>query len=368
MTAETASQLLQASDDGKIDEVRSLLKGGANPNAQNDLGFRPLHIAASAGHLDIIQSLIESGAEVDAKNYYGATALFCAAFAGNANVVPLLLSKGAEVDVPNKDDITPLMAAAGKGHYEVVELLLAAGAKVNKQSAYGATALMKAARDGHADVVRILINKGADVGAVDETGATALEWAKKYNAASVVSILQEMVAKANNPEAQLRDVIREALQTDVVPKTAEEVAAKLANELVARLGNDEVAKIDPARVADCALAELRRYMNMPPDRWPQNGLLQIVKDVSDEFSPHRSGSPAGQQSTASKKTPANNALTIIILLASAVCLAGIWWSPLGYLNFWLKILLSVVAFYVVMIGAVSIFTLVDSIAKRFAKK
>lgn len=48
---------------GDIYAVRTLLKEGANPNAQGDMGETPLHIAVSAGHLDVVSLLLENGAD-----------------------------------------------------------------------------------------------------------------------------------------------------------------------------------------------------------------------------------------------------------------------------------------------------------------
>jgi hypothetical protein len=177
---------------------------------------------------------------------------------------------------------------------------------------------------------------------------------KNYHGANVVSILQGKKAKADTPVDHLRNIIQEALQVEVVPRTAEEVAAKLTSELVATLGNDAITKIDPARVADRALTELRRYMNISPDQWPQNGLLQIATDVSKEFKP--------------KMTPTDKANAIIPWIILIVCIVGIWWTPLGYLKFWPKILLSLGALFVAWLSSYLITLIGDTIAKRSTKK
>jgi ankyrin repeat protein len=40
-----------------------LLERGADPNAKNDDGWTPLHIAAGEGHVEIVKLLLERGAD-----------------------------------------------------------------------------------------------------------------------------------------------------------------------------------------------------------------------------------------------------------------------------------------------------------------
>lgn len=43
---------------GNLEAARILLEYGCNPNALNDLGQSPLHIAAKEGHWTVVQELI----------------------------------------------------------------------------------------------------------------------------------------------------------------------------------------------------------------------------------------------------------------------------------------------------------------------
>src|SRR5687768_2565202 len=60
---------------GEADEVRELLKNGADPTAANDIGWTALHYAARHQHLEIMNTLIDSGADVNRKDRHGRTPL-----------------------------------------------------------------------------------------------------------------------------------------------------------------------------------------------------------------------------------------------------------------------------------------------------
>jgi ankyrin repeat protein len=54
--------------EGRTETARALIELGADVNAADNLGTRPLHWAADAGHMPTIRLLIEKGAQVDAVN------------------------------------------------------------------------------------------------------------------------------------------------------------------------------------------------------------------------------------------------------------------------------------------------------------
>jgi ankyrin repeat protein len=378
-------QLLQVLQEDNLKEVRSLLKGGTNPNIKNEEGNRPLYISIDTGRLEIINFLIEIGAKVNAMNNFGETALFAAAKQGKADIIPFLISKGANVKVPDKALMTPLMVAARNGHNEVVKLLLSGGANSNDSSLdgrtvlmmaaqfgheevvrllikegadvnyansldlslSGKTALMTAVQDEHEEVVRILIKEGADVNYIDNQDRSALSLAKEYHIENIVSILQEV---ANNPYDHLLNIIQETLQTEFLSKISEEVAVKLTRMLIANLGKQAIPKIDPSRVADRALSEIMRHMRLHIDQVSQGFLVQIATALSKEFKP--------------KMTTTDIAAMIAFFLPLIVFIGGIWWKPFGALKFWVKMLLSIIALF--SSGIISV--VVETIAKRLVKK
>ena len=50
---------------GRLQCCKSLLTGGASPNAENKEGYNPLHFAAGNGHSDVVLVLVNSGTSVN---------------------------------------------------------------------------------------------------------------------------------------------------------------------------------------------------------------------------------------------------------------------------------------------------------------
>jgi ankyrin repeat protein len=84
---------------GYLQIVNLLLNNGANIEADDDKGARPLHVAASASHFEIVKSLIAKGADMKALTSVGRSALSLARRGNFNNVVEFLRSLGAVDDV-----------------------------------------------------------------------------------------------------------------------------------------------------------------------------------------------------------------------------------------------------------------------------
>jgi ankyrin repeat protein len=65
--------------------IAALLRRGADVNAEDAGGYRPLHLAAFEGDADAVQTLLEHGA-ADARNHGGKTALHIADERGHAAI------------------------------------------------------------------------------------------------------------------------------------------------------------------------------------------------------------------------------------------------------------------------------------------
>lgn len=140
-------QLIEATQNGDVNEVRDLLAAGANPSA---FGNAPIQWAAQYGHLEVIRLLL-SDPRVDPSvedNY----AIQMAAQYDYLEVVRLLLSD-QRVDPTNLDN-APIRYASANGHLEVVQLLLA-DPRVDP-SADNNYAIRWAAMNNHPEVVQFL--------------------------------------------------------------------------------------------------------------------------------------------------------------------------------------------------------------------
>ncbi len=169
--ATLADTILKEAQKGNVTPAFDLLKGGADPNVPDRLGFSALARAAQFDCVELVHALIAAGSNVNHANRWGATPLM---IAKSGEVAEALIAAGAALDavtVPNGRGLAPgqtaLMQAAQMNRLPVVAVLLAHGAAVNLRDGDGRNALMLAAMNGHEQVVQALVADGADVGIIE---------------------------------------------------------------------------------------------------------------------------------------------------------------------------------------------------------
>jgi len=69
------NRLIRASDRGDLEQVKTLVKVGADIEARNQYKTTPLITASWQGHVEIVKFLLEAGADVTPKNNRELTAL-----------------------------------------------------------------------------------------------------------------------------------------------------------------------------------------------------------------------------------------------------------------------------------------------------
>jgi len=84
---------------GYLEIVDLLLDRGANIEAMDDLGQRPLLWAARAGQVEVVQRLLDRGAELNAEDWFGCNALWHATDKGHQDLVELLEAAGSRRSV-----------------------------------------------------------------------------------------------------------------------------------------------------------------------------------------------------------------------------------------------------------------------------
>lgn len=83
-----ASELLEASEKGRVTWVKLMLDQGANVNVKNDAGATPLMVAAGKGQLELVRLLLNRGADTTAQDVKGFTALAWAFSPSSMDVTP----------------------------------------------------------------------------------------------------------------------------------------------------------------------------------------------------------------------------------------------------------------------------------------
>lgn len=224
-----AVELVQGVTENNINNVKSLLEQGQDPNQTIEDGSSLLILACGAGNLEMALLLLQHGANVHFVSARNITALRLACYVDNIDLVKILLDHGADANekvkirIEDPQDkkmieaeiasgthalieiahpslveslhhvneeqkiqnaiminrypdryLTPLHNAVEAKNAQMVELLLSHGAEVDLRDNYTHTALHNAAWLGLIDIVKVLIKYGAEINARTQFGETPL--------------------------------------------------------------------------------------------------------------------------------------------------------------------------------------------------
>jgi ankyrin repeat protein len=185
--------LIAAVIGGDINEVRSLLDGGADPNVRDaEEGWTPLHHAVYQGFKDIAALLIERGARVDELDLAGETPLHVACLSGSLAAAKLLVAAGCNINARDQDGCTPLHLACAAGELALARFLLESGADASIQDLTGCTPLHHAVLNGNAEIVRLLLDFGVATDIRTAEGLTALDIAMQGGHKDCVALLVDI--------------------------------------------------------------------------------------------------------------------------------------------------------------------------------
>ena len=99
--------LLESAARGDIEDVRTLLNQGVNPDVTNEDGLTALHQACIDDNEEMLKLLLEYGANVNARDSELWTPLHAAATCGHTHLCKHLITKGAELLAVNADGNMP---------------------------------------------------------------------------------------------------------------------------------------------------------------------------------------------------------------------------------------------------------------------
>ena len=111
---------------GQPAAVNALIAAGADVNAaaKNPLKVAALHAAVAGGKLEIVKAVLEAGADPNAQQQAGFRAIHEAGTKANRALAELLLAHGADPLLPNDTGINAIDLAREKGHADFADWLL----------------------------------------------------------------------------------------------------------------------------------------------------------------------------------------------------------------------------------------------------
>jgi uncharacterized protein len=209
-TERAARMFLRAVDNGKIVDVKRLLKMGVEINDRQEdgpfEGKTALHLAVG-GDRQLLNLLIDAGADWSIPDSGGFTPLAQAAAFGDCAAILEMVDAGANVNHwvvrASETDVhwayqssrlnlergsTPLHAAAENGELAAVSLLIEKGGYVRATDNMGRTPLHSAALWDHRDVAQKLVDEGALVWVRDKNGGSPVSAAAALCATATLEL------------------------------------------------------------------------------------------------------------------------------------------------------------------------------------
>src|SRR3989344_4172665 len=151
--------------------------------------------ASFAGQSDEVKKLVKAGADInyispDLNYVYVPTALHQAIFHKDMELIRFLVENGAETNIATNACSPPLHWAVSAESEQLVQYLLDNGASPNKVSlGWNVTPLMKAVTQNSLEIVSILVTLGANVLAINKCGLSAFDIAIKNGNAKIFEFL-----------------------------------------------------------------------------------------------------------------------------------------------------------------------------------
>ena len=107
-----------------------LRDAGANLEASDSEGYRPLHFAARSKSVELVSLLVQARVNVNATGNGGVTALHLAGRRGAADCIEVLLAAGADIDARTSAGRRPFDMAITRPYHPMWPLFLRAGAEI----------------------------------------------------------------------------------------------------------------------------------------------------------------------------------------------------------------------------------------------
>ena len=164
---------------GKAKAIRLAKLRGANINAVNAEGNRPLCVATAENQEEVVKALIGEGAELNYNNRILNTPISIAGYKGFENLIRVLARAGGDVNFTGpKEGMSSLALAARFDQVGSILTLISLNANVNSLAG-GTRAAHSAAAWGRVRALKTLLDNGANPHLKDSDGRTVFEIVEK---------------------------------------------------------------------------------------------------------------------------------------------------------------------------------------------
>ncbi|CAE7705164.1 unnamed protein product [Symbiodinium pilosum] len=184
-------ELICAAAEGRISDVKAILRRVQNPNVWDEHGESPLGCAVRGGHTEVVRLLLNARARTERKATKQVPMLHVACERGDLEIVCMLLAYRADKNSKDRLGTTALIRASAADQLDIVHVLVYARADTNKTDKFNGTALKYAASEGHTEIVRALLTAKADLSVADWLGMTAVRWASCRGQADTKQLLMD---------------------------------------------------------------------------------------------------------------------------------------------------------------------------------
>jgi ankyrin repeat protein len=177
-------RLIHVATQRNIEElVELLIERKADVNPESPEGASPLHLAAAntVGTNGIITKLIMAGANLEARNVGGLKPIHLACEAGNARSLRALILGRADINASCNEGVTPLHIATRWQKHDCLKTLLENGAEHSATTSRLTTPLHIAAKEADDVATALLLDAGANINALTIDGWSPLHIAANFD-------------------------------------------------------------------------------------------------------------------------------------------------------------------------------------------
>ena len=213
----------EAATTGAVATLRLLLESGESPDVPDEgsLGVlvrTPLHVMcrnvgyATRHHAACFELLRDAGANLEAPDSVGYRPLHCAVCGGSVVLLSLLIQSGVEVDATCNSGATALHIATRRNAVDCVEVLLAAGAGLDARTSAGWRPFDLALKHRSRRMWPLFLRAGAEIPPTDNTDPYIVRvknaggW-KKYEQAHLARITSILAPTPLLPPELVRHVV-----------------------------------------------------------------------------------------------------------------------------------------------------------------